>query len=253
MTARTGGNGGRVAGTAWRRLIATLALGTFLTATACGESPTGSQEGSAAAVAEEGELALGTGDLSNELGLTESQKEAIREVLESYRGRAAEAGIGWTIAAELRPIFTADQIASLAARLSAPPAGRDGHRARRFRHSGEEQSSASAEPSGADREARREAERAAMAAVLSLSAEQQAALAELHETMREGGPPTDAEEAEARRSRRIEALSSILDAGQMEIWIVHHAVVRHIALRGHRGGGPHRPDGGFGAPPISEG
>lgn len=252
MTAGTGGNGGRVAGTAWRGLTATLALGTFLAATACGESPTESQEGSAAAVAEEGELALGTGDLSNELGLTESQKEAIREVLESYRGRAAEAGIGWTIAAELRPILTSDQIASLAARLSAPPAGRDGRRARRFRHSGAEQSSAS-EPSGADREARREAERAAMAAVLSLSAEQQAALEELHETMREAGPPTDAKEAEARRSRRIEDLSSILDADQMEIWIVHHAVVRHIALHGHRGEGPHRPDGGFGAPPISEG
>ncbi len=156
------------------------------------------------------------------LELTDEQREAIRAVLELHRPgfeavrTALEAGdltreqarervdaLRETMRSEVDAILTPEQLAQRAERR--------------------EQAEERREERGTRRELRANQERAAMAEVLGLDAEQQAALAELR------GPGNR------------EALKQLLDERQLRVVVLHAALVRHGVLAprgvGRRSGG----------------
>jgi hypothetical protein len=80
---------------------------------ACDGSLTDTSGQDAVAEASDADPSVVPGDFTEGLGLTDAQIEAVREVLEEYRGRGREPGTLWYAAADLQGIFTADQIAAI--------------------------------------------------------------------------------------------------------------------------------------------
>ncbi len=131
MHSRTGGHDNRGRGLGRRHFLAALALGFLIALAACGGSSTESREGDTA-LEVEADLAVVIGELAGELALTDEQKEALRDVTESYRGKGLEPGSGWTVAADLQEILTSEQVEVLGARTRELRTGRrGGHRAPR--------------------------------------------------------------------------------------------------------------------------
>ncbi|MBT8461408.1 MAG: hypothetical protein KJO44_02720 [Gemmatimonadetes bacterium] len=166
-----------------------------------------------------------------------SEMEAIREAVREGGLTREEAGerlraIREAIHEAMRGILTDDQLALLEEHQAEAETRRD------------ERSTRAAE--------RREAERAAMIAALDLTDDQVAALDALRDARAEGERPS-AEEREAKRAEHHQALLSILDDDQEEIWILHDSLSTLFAWnrvggrtgdgvpgerrRGQRGGG----------------
>jgi Spy/CpxP family protein refolding chaperone len=118
--------------TGWRRGRRAVAAGLIVmlagVAGACAGSPTDTTEQSPAPAAAGADLSLGLGDLTEGLGLTDDQREAVREVLEGYRGQAETPGTLWYVAADLQEIFTADQIVAIETRGVERRAQMNSHR-----------------------------------------------------------------------------------------------------------------------------
>ena len=111
-TGRTGWSRGRHVAAAG--LIAGLAG----MAGACAGSPTDTTEQIPTAEAAGADLSFDLGHLTEGLGLTDAQVEAVRGVMAEYRGRATEPGTLWYVAADLQEVFTADQVAAIEARVA---------------------------------------------------------------------------------------------------------------------------------------
>jgi len=128
----------RMGGSGWSRGRRALAVGFVLAlagfAGACGGAPTDTLDQTTTADASEADFSIVFGDLTEGLGLTDDQIEAVRSVLEEYRGQGRQPGQLWYAAADLQGILTSDQIAAIEERQTAMraemKARRDGMRGR---------------------------------------------------------------------------------------------------------------------------
>ena len=128
----------RMGGSGWSRGRRALAVGLVLAlagvAGACDGSPTDTLDQSMTAGASEADFSIVFGDLTQGLGLTDDQIEAVRNVMEEYRGQGRQPGQLWYAAADLQGILTSDQIAAIEERQTEirveMKARRDGMRGR---------------------------------------------------------------------------------------------------------------------------
>lgn len=117
---RGGGRGRHVVGLG-------LLAGVFLLTAACSNNPTETTDVSTSQ-ANEAEFSVVLGDLTEDLELTDEQREAIQAVMDAYRGQGREPGTTWYAAADLQRILTSDQIAVIGSRLEEMAAEARGRR-----------------------------------------------------------------------------------------------------------------------------
>jgi Spy/CpxP family protein refolding chaperone len=158
-----------------------------------------------------------------------SEMESIREAVRDGSLSREEAGerlgaVREAIHEAMQGILTADQLALLEEHQAEAETRREEGRTR------------AAE--------RREAERAAMIAALDLTDDQAAAMEALRDERVEG-VRLSAEERESRRAEHHEALLSILDDDQEEMWVLHDALAMSFARNraGERTGDSHPRQG----------
>ena len=120
---RTGWGRGR------RATVAGLVIALAGLAGACNDSPTETLDQNSA-VDGEADYSIVLGDLTEGLGLTDDQIEAVRDVLEEYRGQGRQVGTLWYAAADLQGILTSEQIGAIGERHAERPAAGDAHRTR---------------------------------------------------------------------------------------------------------------------------
>jgi hypothetical protein len=116
MRFRTG-EMGRVRGR--RAIVAGLIIVFTGLAIACDGSPTDTTDAldqSTASAEAEADLSVVFGDLTDGLGLSDDQIEAVRSILEEYRGQGRQSGALWYAAAELQDVLSSEQIEALVAR-----------------------------------------------------------------------------------------------------------------------------------------
>lgn len=109
-TGRTGWSRGR------RVIAAGLVISLAGFAVACDTSPTDTLNQNTTADASEVDYSIIFGDLTEGLGLTDDQIEAVRNVLEEYRGQDQHFGQLWYAAADLQGILNTEQIEAVQAR-----------------------------------------------------------------------------------------------------------------------------------------
>ncbi len=123
----------------WVRGRRALAAGLIIIlaglAGACDGSPTETQDESTTAAESDVDLSIVFGDLAEGLGLTDDQIEAVRTILERYRGQERQSGTLWYAAADLQDVLSSEQIDALLARqaeLRAEKRARRGEMGGRF-------------------------------------------------------------------------------------------------------------------------
>lgn len=114
-----------------------LVFGLVGLAAACDGSPTDALSQETEAATTEAESSAILGDITDGLGLTDDQIEAVREVMEKYRGQGERAGALWYAAAELQGILSSEQIEAMAAAHSERLAEARARRGERDRRSGD--------------------------------------------------------------------------------------------------------------------
>jgi len=223
---RSGGNRGR------RVIAAGLFLGLAVFVGACSGTPTDTIDADSALEADDADVSVVLGDLTEGLGLTDDQMAAVREVMETYRGQGREAGALWYAAADLQGVLSSDQIAAIGAR-SAETGQRTGDR--RFRG---RRGSGPGEGFGDGNGSWSEEGRHGSLDALDLSDEQLEQLKEIRESyapelvairdgIRDGSVSREeaGERLEAIREAMHEAMQGILTADQIALLEEHRAEI----------------------------
>ncbi len=102
-----------------RAIVAGLTIVFAGLAVACDGSPTDATDAldqTTTSAASEADLSVVFGDLTDGLGLSDDQIEAVRSILEEYRGQGRQSGALWYAAADLQDILSSEQIEALLAR-----------------------------------------------------------------------------------------------------------------------------------------
>lgn len=110
----------RTGRTGWSRGRRVIAAGLMISlagfTVACDSSPTDTLNQNTTADASEADYSIILGDLTEGLGLTNDQIEAVRNVLEDYRGQGRQSGQMWYAAADIQGILNSEQIEAIQAR-----------------------------------------------------------------------------------------------------------------------------------------
>ncbi len=110
----------RTGRTGWSRGRGVIAAGLAISlagfTVACDSSPTDTLNQNTTADASEADYSIILGDLTEGLGLTDEQIEAVGNVIEEYRGQERQFGQLWYAASDLQSILNSEQIVAVQAR-----------------------------------------------------------------------------------------------------------------------------------------